>query len=208
SDHNRRHLAAHDPPHQRQHLVVKDLAMLDRALQRVLECDSHSTRSRFYDVSSRTRRRFRSMRQPSWACAAPVPLAIVSLTYAHCDVRYAAKSRTDFASAACAPTRPVACSSSRARFAAAASALASSTLALPSSSVRQRNTAAPPPAGMHSSKALASAGTAAALDSPRTRTARRIPFIRDSRVQTARSRSLARRKLSSKRLPCSVRIAS
>ena len=35
-DHHRRHLAAHDLAHDRQHLVVEDLAMLDGALERIL----------------------------------------------------------------------------------------------------------------------------------------------------------------------------
>ena len=35
-DHHRRHLARHDQAHQVQHLVVEDLAVLDRALQRFL----------------------------------------------------------------------------------------------------------------------------------------------------------------------------
>jgi hypothetical protein len=35
-DHQRRNLAAHDLPHQVQHLVVEDLAVLDGALQRFL----------------------------------------------------------------------------------------------------------------------------------------------------------------------------
>jgi hypothetical protein len=40
-DHHRRHFAAHDPAHDRQHLVRKDLAVLDRALQRFLRRDGH-----------------------------------------------------------------------------------------------------------------------------------------------------------------------
>ena len=40
-DHHRRHFAAHDPAHDRQHLVGKDLAVLDRALQRFLRRDGH-----------------------------------------------------------------------------------------------------------------------------------------------------------------------
>ena len=46
-DHHRRHFAAHDLPHQRQHLVVKDFAMLDRALQRILQSDRHDRQPLF-----------------------------------------------------------------------------------------------------------------------------------------------------------------
>ena len=55
-DHHRRHLAAHDPPHQRQHLVVEDLAMLDRALQRVLKRDGHGVRIGVARVPARSAR--------------------------------------------------------------------------------------------------------------------------------------------------------
>jgi hypothetical protein len=44
-DHHGRDFAAHDLPHQRQHLVVKDFAMLDRALQSILESDRHDRQS-------------------------------------------------------------------------------------------------------------------------------------------------------------------
>src|SRR6185437_8796020 len=40
-DHHRRRLAAHDLAHQRKHLVVKYLAVLYRALQRLLQVDGH-----------------------------------------------------------------------------------------------------------------------------------------------------------------------
>ena len=40
-DHRRRYFAAHDLPHQIDHLVVKDLAMLDRPLQRCLGSNGH-----------------------------------------------------------------------------------------------------------------------------------------------------------------------
>ena len=39
--HHRRHLAAHDAPHQRQHLVVEDLAVVDGSRQRVGVRDRH-----------------------------------------------------------------------------------------------------------------------------------------------------------------------
>src|SRR5437773_4614401 len=100
------------------------------------------------------------MRQPACAGVARELLASISLTYAHCETRYCAKSCTDFASAACAPRRPVACSTSRARRAALASLEASSPLTLISSLARQRRTAAPSPDGRHSSSALANAGAA------------------------------------------------
>ncbi len=40
-DHDRRRFAAHDPAHQREHLVVEDLPVLDRALQGFLHGDGH-----------------------------------------------------------------------------------------------------------------------------------------------------------------------
>ena len=40
-DQRRRYFAAHDLAHQVDHLVVKDLPMLDRALQRLLGSDGH-----------------------------------------------------------------------------------------------------------------------------------------------------------------------
>jgi hypothetical protein len=39
--HDGRHLAAHDQPHQVQHFVVEDLAVLDAARQRFLRSDGH-----------------------------------------------------------------------------------------------------------------------------------------------------------------------
>src|SRR6185312_14156492 len=39
--HRRRYFAAHDLAHQVDHLVVEDLAMLDRALQRFVRRDAH-----------------------------------------------------------------------------------------------------------------------------------------------------------------------
>jgi hypothetical protein len=39
--HHRRDLARHDLPHQRQHLVVEDLAVVDGALQGLLRRDGH-----------------------------------------------------------------------------------------------------------------------------------------------------------------------
>ena len=44
-DHHRRHLPAHDLPHEVEHLVVEDLAVLDRALQRFLCGDRHDSSS-------------------------------------------------------------------------------------------------------------------------------------------------------------------
>ena len=42
-DHRRRDFAAHDLAHQVDHFVVKDLAMLDRPLQRLLRSDGHES---------------------------------------------------------------------------------------------------------------------------------------------------------------------
>src|SRR5207342_1523192 len=51
--HRRGDLAAHDHAHQVDHLVVEDLAMLDRALQRLLGRDGHGRGLTWSDQESR-----------------------------------------------------------------------------------------------------------------------------------------------------------
>ena len=62
-DHHRRRLAAHDAPHQREHLVVEDLAVLDRALHGVGKRELHDVPSFVFarHVRARAFRKFRSI---------------------------------------------------------------------------------------------------------------------------------------------------
>src|SRR5581483_12164825 len=88
-DHDRRNLAAHDSPHERQHLVVEDLAVLDRALQRVLQRYGHGGAAPAAASGKRYCRASRAPRGGGGAYgAAPVARKFPS-TFLPCSVRIA-----------------------------------------------------------------------------------------------------------------------
>ncbi len=196
-DHHRRHLAAHDLPHERQHLVVEDLAVLDGALERILHGDGHRC-----SPSSGGRGRGGASCRPcsaSWPWSAPLPLAYIARTKSHCALRYSAKvAHRPGRSAAAAPGRPVAVSISRARFRAMSpSTLTSAVLRLTlgiDQAARDRRVIALAHA------LLQRAGGGAGSEGERHGTGQRR---RISGVHRRPSR-----KLPSRRVPCSVRIAS